>query len=480
LTVPSVLPVHADIIAIVEAGSNICLTCTYAVQVVISPHVYGPSISLTTNDDAGTALWTRLSQSFGYLNLAGYGGHRFPIAIGEFGTTFAETADQVLFADLARYLQNVQADGTPIDALHNPITSFFWFAWNANSGDTGGLVTSPNWDSIVWQKIEYLQSLGLAPWYTGAAPSTVVVGGGTAAPSTPAVPVATIVPVPAATNSSNASVPVATTAAVNSTPVATSVPTNTTPVVTVAPTNNTPATTNSTPPATAAPTNTTPAVTVIPTNTTPAATNSTPLASVALNSTTPTGSNLTPVATAVATNTTPAATNFTPVATSAAISSIPATNTTPANVLVPSATNSTPTATPAATVTPVTTSMPSPATQVSCSVAASYSDYWIDPSNGPYMTSISLSITNTATEVIAIPWSIEIISTLYTAVEYTWNWQIGSGYDGSSVGGTASYAWQNLQPGGGAVNLGWVAGSAQSTTFLPSSVSVNGHTCAWA
>ncbi|KAL0048267.1 hypothetical protein WJX82_011434 [Trebouxia sp. C0006] len=221
------------------------LTRPYLSQVVISPHVYGPSISLTTNDDAGTALWTRLSQSFGYLNLAGYGGHRFPIAIGEFGTTFAETADQVLFADLARYLLNVQADGTPVDALHNPITSFFWFAWNANSGDTGGLVTSPNWDSIVWQKIEYLQGLGLAP----------------------------------------------------------------------------------------------------------------------------------------------------------------------------------------------------------C-------DYWIDPSNGPYMASISLSITNTAIEVIAIPWSIEIISTQYTAVEYTWNWQIGSGYDGSSVSGTASYAWQNLQPQGGTVTLG--------------------------
>ncbi len=433
----------------------------YAVQVVISPHVYGPSISMTTNDDAGTALWTRLSQSFGYLNLAGYGGHRFPIAIGEFGTTFAETADQVLFADLARYLLNVQADGTPVDALHNPITSFFWFAWNANSGDTGGLVTSPNWDSIVWQKIEYLQGLGLAPWYTGAAPSTVVVGGSTAAPSTPAVPVATIVPVPAATNSSNASVPVATTAAVNATPVATSVPTNTTPVVTVAPTNSTPAATNSTPSVTAAPTNTTPAVTVIPTNSTPAATNSTPPASTsaAPNSTTLTGSTLTPVATAVATNTTP----------------VP--------VPVPSATNATPTATPAttvATVTPVTTPTPSPAAQVSCSVKASYSDYWIDPSNGPYMTSISLSITNTAIEVIAIPWSIEIISTQYTAVEYTWNWQIGSGYDGSSVSGTASYDWQNLQPQGGAVNLGWVAGSAQSTTFLPCSVAINGQICAWA
>jgi len=96
------------------------------------------------------------------------------------------------------------------------------------------------------------------------------------------------------------------------------------------------------------------------------------------------------------------------------------------------------------------------------------------------MTSISLSITNTAIEVIAIPWSIEIFSTQYTAVEYTWNWQIGSGYDGSSVSGTASYAWQNLQPQGGKVNLGWVAGSAQSTTFLPSSVSINGNICAWA
>lgn len=441
------------------------LTRPYLSQVIISPHVYGPSISLTTDDDAGTALWTRLSQSFGYLNLAGYGGHRFPIAIGEFGTTFAETADQVLFADLARYLLNVQADGTPVDALHNPITSFFWFAWNANSGDTGGLVTSPSWDSIVWQKIEYLQSLGLAPWYTGAAPSTVVVGGSTAAPSTPAVPVATVAPVPAATNSSNASVPVATTAAVNATPLANSVPTNTTPVAPVAPTNSTPAATSSTPVITAVPTNTSPAVTVTPTNTTPAATNST-LASVAPNSTTPTESNLTPVAT----DTTPATTNTTPVAT-------------PAPAPVPSPINSTPTATPAttaATVTPVTTSTPSPTIQISCSVAASYSNYWIDPNNGPYMTSISLFITNTAIEVIAIPWSIEIISTQYTAVEYTWNWQIGSGYDGSSVSGTASYAWQDLQPQGNAVSLGWVAGSAQSTNFLPSSVSINGHTCAWA
>lgn len=133
-------------------------------QVVISPHVYGPSISQTTKNAAGQGLWTRLSQSFGY---------------------FAEEADQTMFADLAKYMLNKKDDGSPVDDLHNPITSFFWFAWNANSGDTGGLVNSPNWDSIVWQKVEYLQRLGLAPWYTGEPPSTAVAGA--ASPSTPPV-----------------------------------------------------------------------------------------------------------------------------------------------------------------------------------------------------------------------------------------------------------------------------------------------------
>ncbi|KAL3155198.1 hypothetical protein ABBQ32_013138 [Trebouxia sp. C0010 RCD-2024] len=161
------------------------LSKPYLSQVVISPHVYGPSISQTTKNAAGQGLWTRLSQSFGYLNKVGFGGHVFPIAIGEFGTYFAEEADQTMFADLAKYMLNKKDDGSPVDDLHNPITSFFWFAWNANSGDTGGLVNSPNWDSIVWQKVEYLQRLGLAPWYTGEPPSTAVAGA--ASPSTPPV-----------------------------------------------------------------------------------------------------------------------------------------------------------------------------------------------------------------------------------------------------------------------------------------------------
>ncbi len=38
------------------------------------------------------------------------------------------------------------------------------WAWNADSGDTGGLVEN-DWESIIWPKIDYLTQLGLEPWY---------------------------------------------------------------------------------------------------------------------------------------------------------------------------------------------------------------------------------------------------------------------------------------------------------------------------
>ena len=319
------------------------------VQVVISPHVYGPSISLTNSSASGTALWTRLSQSFGYLNKAGYGGHVFAIAIGEFGTTFAEEADQLLFTNLAQYMHNVQSDGSQIDDLHNPITSFFWFAWNANSGDTGGLVNSPNWDSIVWPKIEYLVTLGLAPWYTGAPPSTAVVGA--ASPETPAV----------SGNTTTGSVPALTA--------------------------------------------------------------------------TPAGSNL-----------------------SSPASATPATGTPPSQPAPPAA------------------------LQMPCTVSASYTTVWEDPTYGPYMTSVSLLITNAGSQTVPVPWTISIFSTRYTHVQYSWNYHITGKYDGSTVSGIASKEWLAILPGSSganAVNLGYVAGS-QSTKFKPTSVSINGLVCQWA
>lgn len=60
---------------------------------------------------------------------------------------------------------------------------------------------------------------------------------------------------------------------------------------------------------------------------------------------------------------------------------------------------------------------------------------------------------------------------------------ITSGYNGKSVSGVASQEWLAMVPGGkgrNGVNLGYVAGSSQSTSFIPGSVSVNGQKCEWA
>lgn len=40
--------------------------------------------------------------------------------------------------DFALYMQNT---GAAADGRHAAITSWFWWAWNANSGDTGGIVS---------------------------------------------------------------------------------------------------------------------------------------------------------------------------------------------------------------------------------------------------------------------------------------------------------------------------------------------------
>lgn len=53
------------------------------------------------------------------------------------------------------------------DGLHNTISNVFWWAWNANSGDTKGLVQD-DWLTINWNKIDWLASVGLTPWYANS------------------------------------------------------------------------------------------------------------------------------------------------------------------------------------------------------------------------------------------------------------------------------------------------------------------------
>ena len=71
----------------------------------------------------GTALWNRLYTSFGYLNNVGYGGHLFPVFIGEVGSQFATQTDIQSMADFQSWLLANPNTGT----THNKAScsSFF-------------------------------------------------------------------------------------------------------------------------------------------------------------------------------------------------------------------------------------------------------------------------------------------------------------------------------------------------------------------
>lgn len=50
-----------------------------------------------------------------------------------------------------------------------------YWSWNANSGDTGGLVDD-KWTNIEWTKVNwFIGASGLHPWYLGSSPSTPTV-----------------------------------------------------------------------------------------------------------------------------------------------------------------------------------------------------------------------------------------------------------------------------------------------------------------
>ncbi len=139
------------------------LSKPYLNQVVISPHVYPPSVTGASQNFTGAGLYNRLSNSFGYLTQPGYCSgscKTFPVAIGEFGSHFTSANDIQSMKDIAKYLNDPTTDNR-----HHPIKNWFYWSWNPNSGDTGGLVDD-NWLNVVWNKIDYLSTIGLMPWYT--------------------------------------------------------------------------------------------------------------------------------------------------------------------------------------------------------------------------------------------------------------------------------------------------------------------------
>ncbi len=54
---------------------------------------------------------------------------------------------------------------------HQPVRHWYWWCYNANSGDTGGIVEGAKgrgitpWNTVKWYKVRWLGRLGLCPWY---------------------------------------------------------------------------------------------------------------------------------------------------------------------------------------------------------------------------------------------------------------------------------------------------------------------------
>jgi aryl-phospho-beta-D-glucosidase BglC (GH1 family) len=143
------------------------MTKPYLSRVVIAPHVYGPSVTMLTTGYSGPALWSMLSSSFGYLTTKGYCNatkcHVFPAVVGEFGSKFLDPRDIQHLQDFAAWCR---AEGAGNDKQHAAIAGYFYWAYNANSGDTGGLVDN-SWQLFMWAKIRFLvKSFWLTPWYS--------------------------------------------------------------------------------------------------------------------------------------------------------------------------------------------------------------------------------------------------------------------------------------------------------------------------
>jgi aryl-phospho-beta-D-glucosidase BglC (GH1 family) len=87
---------------------------------------------------------------------------RFPVAIGEFGSRFETKEDLEHLNDFAAYLNN---EGVGRTDQHNAISSVYYWSYNPNSWDTGGLVDD-SWQNLLWQKLRFLrQKLGMRAWY---------------------------------------------------------------------------------------------------------------------------------------------------------------------------------------------------------------------------------------------------------------------------------------------------------------------------
>jgi endoglucanase len=116
-------------------------------KLVLSPHVYGPDVSNQSYFNEATfptnmpAIWRA---HFGQFRTAGYA-----VSLGEFGGRYGHggnAKDKVLQDALVKYL------------LKNGMTNAFYWSWNPNSGDTGGILQD-DWITPWKDKMDLLLTL---------------------------------------------------------------------------------------------------------------------------------------------------------------------------------------------------------------------------------------------------------------------------------------------------------------------------------
>ncbi|GBF87397.1 glycoside hydrolase [Raphidocelis subcapitata] len=149
-------------------------------QIALAPHVYPASITgaPAKSDDDQSAVAMRWDLSWGMKHLGSARGSRGEalrasgLIIGEFGvkdrgnntdrnadTTRYTRRDRAWLKLLSDHLKDLEPMSGPI--------SWLWWSWNANSGDTRGLVgPQTTWREVQWTKVRVLVgSFGLRPWY---------------------------------------------------------------------------------------------------------------------------------------------------------------------------------------------------------------------------------------------------------------------------------------------------------------------------
>ena len=193
-------------------------------QLALAPHIYCPRVSGAVDCYKGECLFDSLDRSFGRLTTgSGYCSSRndkkcftFAAVIGELGSTLENEKETSCIASVVDWVtasgerefcfcfeektefgsclkkngvlrakENEEKShhffpvflsfsGAAASPSRVPYRGVFWWAFNPDSEDTGGLVELRDWRSISWKRIEILsggtarsspQGLGLRPWY---------------------------------------------------------------------------------------------------------------------------------------------------------------------------------------------------------------------------------------------------------------------------------------------------------------------------